>query len=160
MKTYRFASPSLKRAALPEKSGPPLCSLLWVQVNCQPLAPRGRAIGARATPYMWGKHNPRTHPILHLLFSVQVVRTLLMPRKFRMGRLDKSGTGNNKRKAAARLIVRPGERRALQQLQDEGEIGAAGVSPNAFVREVRRGLVHCHSASHARRGGASWVNVV
>ena len=123
-----------------------------------------------------GRRNPYRSPLSpYLPCCGQVVPVLLMPRKFRKGRLDKSGTGSNKHKPAARLIVRPGERRALQvsvwsnfrgfSLQRQGHGGAvapagerageptsswffATTCPFASIRlrYVRRG---CHPAAGA-----------
>ena len=66
-----------------------------------------------------------------------------MPKKFRAGRQHKSGTGNSTRVASARLLVRPGGRRPLQELDEKGESFDAGASPRAFVEVVCCGLFLC-----------------
>ena len=155
MKTYRFASPSLKRAALPEKIRATL--VLPPADSGEPPAPcTARHLAQRHALHVENTTPDRSPLSPYLPCCGQVVPVLLMPRKFRKGRLDKSGTGSNKHKPAARLIVRPGERRALhlQRLQDEGENCAAGASPRAFVEVVCCGLVLCPRAQRAMRGGA------
>ena len=69
-----------------------------------------------------------------------------MPKKFRVGRKHKSGTGNNTHIAAARLLVRPGDRRPLQELDEKGESLDAGASPRAFVEGVCCSLFLCPRA--------------
>ena len=77
-----------------------------------------------------------------------------MPRKFRKGRQHKSGTGNSKRIPAARLLVRPGDRRALAELDDKGESLNEGALPRVFVRSVCLGPGLCWVARTVRKPAA------
>ena len=69
-----------------------------------------------------------------------------MPKKFRAGRQHKSGTGKNTSIPAARLLVRPGDRRPLQELDEKGESLDAGAAPRAFVDVMRCSLFLCTRA--------------
>ena len=56
---------------------------------------------------------------------------------FRKGRQYKSGTGNNTRIPAARALVRPQDRRPLQELEDRGESLSTGAPLSVISMHVR-----------------------